>query len=539
MSRSLIAAAILALCAQQSFAATEQEANAAYQSKQYPQAAALYVALYETEHDVLALYNAACSYALAGDTEHAFATLERMIAAGYLDAKAVGADSDFTSLKADPRWPPLLERMKALQIRAAKLFDSPALATPYAENISDDEKVAGLSKFWSEVKYNFVYTDTLKEIDWDRLYLDYLPKVRATRSTAEYYRVLTELCARLRDGHTNVVPPEQTLALLFGRPLLRTRLAEDRVFVDSVFSAELEAQGVKPGMEILSVDGVPSAQYRARELAPYVSASTPQDLAVRTGVYNFLSGPVGVPVRVALAAADGKRVELALARVGVAEWGRARPAQPAFELRMLPGNVAYVALNGFDTPKAAEEYLKAWPAIAKASALVLDVRRNGGGNSDVGFRVLATLTDQPFPISTWSSREYVPTYRAWGRPLGMHNSGPRTWQPDPAHQFKGPVAVLTSGGTYSAAEDFTLSFDEMKRGPIVGEATGGSTGQPLFFALPGGGRARVCTKADTYRDGKRFVGVGIQPKVAVRQSVADLRSGRDTVLETALMHIKK
>lgn len=539
MSRRLIAAAVLALCAHQSFAATEQEAMAAYQAKQYPRAAALYVALFEAEHDALALYNAACSYALAGDSAQAFATLERMVAAGYLDAKTVANDSDFASIKADPRWQPLLERMKAAQAREARLFDSPALATPYAENISDDEKIAGLSKFWSEVKYNFVYTDTLKEIDWDRLYLDYLPKVRATGSTAEYYRVLMELCARLQDGHTNVVPPEQALALLAARPLLRTRLAEDRVFVETVFGADLEAQGLKPGLEIVSVDGVPTAQYRERALAPYVSASTPQDRAMRTGVYSFLSGPVGVPVRVGLADGNGKRFELSLPRVGMAEWNRARPPMPAFELRMLPGNVAYVALNGFDTRKTADDYLQAWPQISQASALVLDLRRNGGGSSDVGFRVLATLTDKPFPISTWSSREYVPTYRAWGRPLKMTNSGARTWQPDLAHQFTGPVVVLTSGGTYSAAEDFALSFDEMRRGPIVGEATGGSTGQPLFFALPGGGRARVCTKADTYTDGRRFVGVGIQPKVAARQSVADLHAGRDTVLETALMQIKK
>jgi hypothetical protein len=60
------------------------------------------------------------------------------------------------------------------------------------------------------------------------------------------------------------------------------------------------------------------------------------------------------------------------------------------------------------------------------------------------------------------------------------------------------VLVLTSARTYSAAEDFVVAFDAMQRGRIVGEATGGSTGQPLLFDLPGGGKARICTKRDSY-----------------------------------------
>ena len=94
--------------------------------------------------------------------------------------------------------------------------------------------------------------------------------------------------------------------------------------------------------------------------------------------------------------------------------------------------------------------------------------------------------------------------------------------------------VLTSARTYSAAEDFAVAFDTMQRGRIVGEATGGSTGQPLFFDLPGGGKARICTKRDSYPDGREFVGIGVQPQVAVHPRVADLRAGRDTVLASAL-----
>jgi C-terminal processing protease CtpA/Prc len=78
----------------------------------------------------------------------------------------------------------------------------------------------------------------------------------------------------------------------------------------------------------------------------------------------------------------------------------------------------------------------------------------------------------------------------------------------------------------------------MKRGKIVGEPTGGSTGQPLTFPLPGGGAARVCTKHDAFGDGTEFVGTGVVPDVAASPTVADLRAGRDTVLQAALRELE-
>ena len=79
-----------------------------------------------------------------------------------------------------------------------------------------------------------------------------------------------------------------------------------------------------------------------------------------------------------------------------------------------------------------------------------------------------------------------------------------------------------------------MMFDAMKRGTLIGEATGGSTGQPLSFDLPGGGSARVCAKRDTYPDGREFVGKGIEPQITVAPTIEDIRAGRDPVLQRAL-----
>lgn len=543
MARKIVLAVALATlsglgCAQ-SASELVKHALTAYAEKDYARAAALNVQAFESGRSPSALYNAACAYALSWDKENALHYLALALEHGYANAAATEKDEDFASLRDDPRWLALIERIRAGEAREARLWNSPALATPYRPNIGEDEKVAGLSKFWSEVKYNFVYVDTLKEIDWDKLYLEYLPKVRATASTAEYYRVLMALCARLRDGHTNVYPAPQVWNSELARPMFKTGLVEGRVLVREVLDPALREQGVLPGSEVVAVDGEPVASYARREIEPFQSASTPQDRDTRTYGYAFLSGPIGAVPRVRFRNAQGKTVEVAVQRYDNSALAAVASAAAPFEFRMLPGGVAYVALNSFGDQQAADGFIAAFGEIAKSSALIIDVRNNGGGNSDVGYRVLATLTGQPFETARWETRNYLPSYRAWKRPMPNFGQAQERWPADPARQYARPVMLLTSGATYSAAEDFAVAFDTLKRGTIVGEPTGGSTGQPLMISLPGGGSARICTKRDTYPDGRAFVGVGVAPGIKAHPTVADVRAGRDTVLEAALAALRK
>ena len=73
----------------------------------------------------------------------------------------------------------------------------------------------------------------------------------------------------------------------------------------------------------------------------------------------------------------------------------------------------------------------------------------------------------------------------------------------------------------------------------VGQNTFGSTGQPYLFALPGGGMARVCTKKDTYPDGREFVGYGIKPDIEVVPTLNDYLQNKDATLEKALSYLNR
>ncbi len=162
------------------------------------------------------------------------------------------------------------------------------------------------------------------------------------------------------------------------------------------------------------------------------------------------------------------------------------------------------------------------------------MRGNGGGSSNYGHDILSRLGRAPVPTERSSVVAIDPVDRARGGPVVAWRATTGSARPftrEHAKVYEGPVAVLIGPRTFSAAEDFVLAFAAMKRGLLVGDATAGSTGQPLFFKLPGGGSARICVKRDTDPNGGEFVGKGVAPDVEVAPIVADVRRDRDPVLE--------
>ncbi|MCE5308674.1 MAG: hypothetical protein LLG20_13635 [Acidobacteriales bacterium] len=285
-----------------------------YEQKQYAAASAILeelrrnpqIAALEDARDNV-LYNLACNYSLLGDAKKAVDVLREAATTGNLSTANLRQDSDFDSIRKDPGFVKLLDELDAKQKPAQMLWSSPAMRTPYREDLPEDEKIAGLSLLWSEAKYNFAYFERLGGIDWDGQYLSYLAKVRRTKSTLEYYQTLAEFLAQLHDGHTNVNFPREARSRL-GWPAINTHLVEGRVFVDSVLDPELVKEHVQRGSEIVEVDGIPAKQYGEQRWASALSASSPQGLAVKIYEGSLLSGPLEWPVKLTLRDATGSLI---------------------------------------------------------------------------------------------------------------------------------------------------------------------------------------------------------------------------------------
>lgn len=81
--------------------------------------------------------------------------------------------------------------------------------------------------------------------------------------------------------------------------------------------------------------------------------------------------------------------------------------------------------------------------------------------------------------------------------------------------YEGPLQILISRNTMSAAEDFTAMFRGNKRGTLIGEPTYGSTGTPCMIPLRCGGRAQVVSVGYRLLDGTEFIRKGIMPDIVI------------------------
>lgn len=530
-----IAVALIATASAHEPATVLREADLAYDDGNFERSGRLYAeAILLGRNTSTSYYNAACAYARAGNADSAMVLLDGAIERGFQNLDLLREDTDLTSLRVSPRWPGVVAACSTRAVADKRMWDGPAWETPYQDQPTTQQKIVGLSRLWATAKFSFANFDLVPELDWDAVYTTYVDSVLAAGSAIEYYRQLETMCARLQDGHTYVIPPRELARKLWSRPLIHTRLVEGRVIVIDVYGDVGKTAGVSVGDELLSIAGEPVDHYARQRVRPYQFASTPQDLDTKTYERRLLAGAEGTEVALELARADGTRYRCTLPRYFGPEREQHISRREPMEMRRLSDGVVYVALNTFNDTRTAEMFDAAFDEIAAARALVIDLRNNGGGSSGIGYRVLARLTGDSFLTSTWYTRDYRPAFRAWGRGEGRHESGPGVFAGNRDHHFDGPVVVLTSPRTFSAAEDFLVAFRTMKRGLVVGEHSGGSTGQPLLVALGCGIRAAICTKRDRFPDGTEFVGVGIQPDVVVAPEIADFRSGHDTVLGRAL-----
>lgn len=420
-------------------------------------------------------------------------------------------------------------RQERLQ-REGVIWRSDAWATPFADDLAEDVKLAGLGLLWAEVRSSFSHFAHVPDLDWDRTFVTFVPRVRATCSTLEYYRALQEMTALLNDAHTGVVLPP-ALAKTLASPPLRLDLIERRVFVTAVDGQRLQKAGVRPGLELLAIDGVPVHEYANTRRRPYVSSNSRHHADALVYSAALLAGPLTDSVRLELKAPDGTVSRIDVPRTGDGD----RVTMPAIEFRLIAPGLGYLAIHTFGSAGLEKEFDALVPRVQTTSGLVIDVRDNGGGSGAAAYNIVSRLTGRSFATLQWKSRQYVPTLRAWGAPGAWYEPPERPWGAEQAPVYDRPIVLLTGPHAISATDVFAEALKRLGRATVVGEPTGGSTGDPLAFPLPGGGFATVATSTEVV---PTLIGVGVQPDILVPRTAADIMAGVDRALETAIAVLK-
>lgn len=202
-------------------------------------------------------------------------------------------------------------------------------------------------------------------------------------------------------------------------------------------------------------------------------------------------------------------------------WGVARTER-------LPGNIGYLDVRGFGPAEVvAPAFSSAVSLLSGTDAMIIDLRRNGGGDP----ASVAYLLSHFF--ATGDTRHLNDIYN---RPK---NHTREYWTiPSVAVRYTKPVYVLTSSWTFSGGEECAYDFQTQKRATLIGETTGGGAnpgdvvalGHGITAFLPTGRAINPITHAN-------WEHVGVKPDVAVPATQAFQRAYADA-LRTKLPTVK-
>jgi tetratricopeptide (TPR) repeat protein len=194
----------------------------------------------------------------------------------------------------------------------------------------------------------------------------------------------------------------------------------------------------------------------------------------------------------------------------------------------LADGIGYLHFNSFQDEEGST---KAMDAILEefrdARAIVVDVRRNLGGDDPIG-RVLASrFADRKRLYMTTRERngprydDYDPPRHFFVEPLG-----PR--------QFTKTVILLTNRLSLSAADNFTLAMRILPHVTVVGDFTSGCQADNDVRTLPNGWMVVVPRNLMLDHKGFCWEGIGVPPDLKVRGEDLAPHPESDLILEMAL-----
>lgn len=177
------------------------------------------------------------------------------------------------------------------------------------------------------------------------------------------------------------------------------------------------------------------------------------------------------------------------------------------KIERLDGNVMLLELRVFPpTSLAADVIAAAMTVVAQGDALIIDLRKNGGGGETANLITGYLLEEGEQPLTGTYNRP-SDEYRASTSP---------SWVTGRRFGGNKPLYILTSSATFSAAEALAYNLQALERAIIVGEVTGGGA-HPFEYRrvhehfaidLPEGRSINPIT-------GTNWQGVGVQPDVNV------------------------
>ena len=380
-------------------------------------------------------------------------------------------------------------------------------------------------KVWKEIRDHY-YDASYNGVDWNEVHRRYAPLVEATKRDQEFYALMSQMTSELHDAHTRFNSPEQWKNFRRQQGVTVGFSVDDvdgKTVVTSVIPGTDAARaGIEPGMVVLRVDDTPVAE-RVAEIEKKRQPSS-SERATRWFIYNrVFGGPADTPVKVALQRGDGSVFEASVRRLIYS-------AAPEVTTHVLPSGNVYIRFDGFQHP-ITKEFRQALQKFHDAPGLIVDLRRNGGGD----LAVLLPIAGYFFGKRTLFAKDSTRTGKPLSSYVGLFKLPLQLYVGRAGEQiYSGPLVILVDAHSASSSEVFAAGMQDTLRAKVIGSQ---SCGCVLGIAKPrvmkGGGVLEMSEVLWFSPKGRKLEGTGIIPDKIVVPSVADLQRRRDPVLAEA------
>jgi carboxyl-terminal processing protease len=412
---------------------------------------------------------------------------------------------------------------------------APPRRAALAAQLTATDRAVAVATVWSEARHGFAHWDRVRA-DWDSALAANLTLATEPQADVVFYRRLRRFVALLGDGQAAVLPPGPLRSRIARPPLLLESVERRPLLLDYAENDEMRVARPERLAEILAVQGIPAETWIRDSVLPEISAATPADRWQRAVAW-MLQGAKGTSLHLLLRLPGGEQRGISVTR-SVSLNDRWPLEPPDLAIDSLPGGVVVARINTLASADVVRRFDSAFPDFAAVTGgLILDLRRAATGTSLHGYQILARLTSTPFLAVRWRTPQYRAVFRALRMPdsaLSWYSPSLDTVAPRPDRpRYGGRIAVLASSATAGAAEDMLIAFRNTGRGPIIGEPSAGSPGQPLVVQLPKHWGVQFTVTRHAFPDAEEFVGEGLQPEIPVLRTVADVLTGRDAALERA------
>jgi len=340
------------------------------------------------------------------------------------------------------------------------------------------------------------------------------------------------MTAELHDAHTRFNTQEQWENRKKHQGVsvgFRVATLEGKTVIVDVFPDSNAARaGIEPGMMITAVDGQPIAARLAEAEKKILPSSSERITRLRL-LGAVFTAPIETPLTIGLQRSDGSTFEAKLARQILA-----RP--PQVTAAQLPSGFAYIRFDEFQHPLV-KELKQALENLRTAPGLILDLRRNGGGDGATLQAMAGFFFNSKVPFEKRMSRKQV---------SASERAEPKTEQTEGfvgkngEQIYAGPLVILVSENTGSAAELFAAGMQDNDRATILGGQTCGCVlGITHNRTMKGGGVLEISEILWFSPKGRKLEGEGVIPDKFAAPTIASLQEKRDPVLDAALKTLRE